>query len=122
MAATLLIGVTIASILCNAHTFASYQHSNDGATWQYQAYQDENCQTLIIQNTGSTAQDCQSLTHELNSYRFTSTTNPATNLTFGFRTYNGPECIFLSVIDDGKNGGTCQTLSFESINIFEYEE
>ncbi|KAK3994314.1 hypothetical protein QBC44DRAFT_357472 [Cladorrhinum sp. PSN332] len=92
-------------------------------SWQYEAYQDEDCATLALQDAGTAFQDCQATGgQQLLSYRFASTTDPSTNLTFGFRAYNGRDCLYLSVIDDGKGDGSCQKLSFESINIFEYEE
>lgn len=100
-------------VLVNAHL--------PTAQWQYQGFQDSGCKTPIQEANGTAPQDCQKTGVQLQSYRFTSSTDAETNMTFGFRAYNGEDCLYLSVIDDGKDG-SCQNLSFDSINIFEFME
>jgi len=100
-------------VLANAHLPA--------AQWQYQGFQDGGCKTPMQEANGTAPQDCHKTGVQLQSYRFTSSTDAETNMTFGFRAYNGEECLYLSVIDDGKDG-SCQNLTFDSINIFEFME
>ncbi|KAI0109199.1 hypothetical protein GGR51DRAFT_570040 [Nemania sp. FL0031] len=86
------------------------------AGWDFTAYSDGSCRIELYSSVGNTAQPCTAFPGQANSYRFRSTTDPATGASFAANLYSSIMCQNRIVTDDGNNGN-CNTVLFESYNI-----
>ena len=86
------------------------------AGWTFQAFRDGACRVELWNAVGNTDAPCTALPGQATSYRFTSTTDPATGTSFAANLFSSVGCQNRIVTDDGKNGN-CNTVLFESFNI-----
>ena len=95
--------------------------------WSFTAYSDPNCQNQILHIQGNAEHPCTDTLQQrqLQSYRFSATTDVLTNETFSVRLYDREECLYLSMIHEegeGEGGqGGCRGWVFRSWNVFGFE-
>ncbi|TRX91081.1 hypothetical protein FHL15_008063 [Xylaria flabelliformis] len=114
---SLLLAATIAG---TATALPANQTGIDGpdinAGWTFEAFSDGSCRINIYNAVGNTDQPCTAVPQQAFSYRFMSTTDPATGASFAANLYSSVACQNRILTDDGKNGN-CNTVLFESYNI-----
>ena len=74
-------------------------------TWHFRRYSDPDCQNEILNETGDTQIFCNDTPAQLQSYRFSATSDPDTGGTFGLRLYVEKECFVPASIYDGTEDG-----------------
>ncbi|KAK4446138.1 hypothetical protein QBC34DRAFT_383560 [Podospora aff. communis PSN243] len=107
----LLISITLLHI-----TYAS-----SPPTWTFTAYPLPSCAsepTISLNGTGEV--ECTETAQQMRSYRFSATTETATNWSYSVRLYDQKECLYLSMIHDERDG-ECQGVGFWSWNVFGFE-
>ena len=94
-------------------------------TWSFTAYSDPNCQNQTLHIQGDTEHPCTDTPQQqqLQSYRFSASTDVLTNETFSARLYDREECLYLSMIhEEGeREQGGCRGWVFRSWNVFGFE-
>ncbi|TGJ78221.1 hypothetical protein E0Z10_g10545 [Xylaria hypoxylon] len=112
-----LLAATIAG---TATALPANQTGTDGpdinAGWTFEAFADGACRINVHNAVGNTDQPCTALAGQAFSYKFTSTTDPATGASFAANLYSSVGCQNRILTDDGKNGN-CNTVLFESYNV-----
>ncbi|GAW16904.1 hypothetical protein ANO14919_063510 [Xylariales sp. No.14919] len=86
------------------------------AGWTFEAFSDGSCRINIHNAVGNINQPCTALPEQAFSYRFTSTTDPATGASFALNLFSSEGCQNRILTDDGKNGN-CNTVLYESYNV-----
>ncbi len=81
--------------------------------WNFTAYSDSGCNSLLGSITGNSPSGCQPLDSQANSYRFTSIPDPKIGVTFGLHLFASPDCNDFLLIDSGASDD-CHTMTFES--------
>ncbi|KAI1305445.1 hypothetical protein F5Y03DRAFT_394976 [Xylaria venustula] len=109
-----------ASIAETASALPANQTGVDGpdinAGWTLAAFADGACRQQLLSDVGNTDRPCTALAGQALSYRFTSTTDPATGASFAANLFSSVGCQNRILTDDGKNGN-CNTVLFESYNV-----
>ncbi|KAI0799430.1 hypothetical protein GGR55DRAFT_683906 [Xylaria sp. FL0064] len=114
---SLLLVTTIAETATALPANQTGTNSPDiNAGWTFVAYRDGACRVELYNAVGNTDAPCTALPGQATSYRFTSTTDPATGTSFAANLFSSVGCQNRIVTDDGKNGN-CNTVLFESFNI-----
>ncbi|KAI0859961.1 hypothetical protein F4860DRAFT_515453 [Xylaria cubensis] len=114
---SLLLAATIAG---TATALSANQTGTDGpdinAGWTLEAFSDGSCRITIYNAAGNTNKLCAATSQQAFSYRFTSTTDPATGASFAANLYSSEGCQNRILTDDGNNGN-CNTVLFESFDV-----
>ncbi|KAK5633507.1 hypothetical protein RRF57_009221 [Xylaria bambusicola] len=114
---SLLLAATIAQ---TATALPANQTGTDSpdinAGWTFEAFSDGACRINVHNAVGNTDLPCTALPGQAFSYKFKSTTDPATGASFAANLFSSVRCQNRILTDDGKNGN-CNTVLFESYNI-----
>ena len=116
---TLLLSIFTFGILSLAQ--ATNTTSLKPTTWHFRGFADDNCLEEIIDETGDNQVYCNDTPVQLQSYRFSATTDAESGETFGLRLYVEEECSIPSIIYDAveDGAGDCRTtVPYMSWNTF----